>query len=169
MPFGFLCFALGSGRRSSRCHSFFVGWGSLIRRCTPLVEVRAGEALPCFASSLDYLIRSRSCDHQQNARRDVICCLVALCARGAGSAHPLRSTAPVPQNLLAFGLAEVLRKFCGKSIEPNPACAQPSGQQLICNCRSACGKDGAFEDDGETTVWFAPTSVIAEAEHLSSI
>jgi hypothetical protein len=29
-------------------------------------------------------------------------------------------------------------------------------QQLLCNCCSACGDDGAFQDDGEATIWFEP-------------
>ena len=31
-----------------------------------------------------------------------------------------------------------------------------SRQQLLCNYRSACGEDGAFEDDGEAGTWFEP-------------
>jgi hypothetical protein len=33
---------------------------------------------------------------------------------------------------------------------------EPSRQQLLRNCRSACDEDCAFEDDGETTIWFEP-------------
>jgi hypothetical protein len=34
--------------------------------------------------------------------------------------------------------------------------AKPSRQQLLCNCYSACGENGAFEDDGEAPIWFEP-------------
>jgi hypothetical protein len=27
---------------------------------------------------------------------------------------------------------------------------------LLCNCYYAFGEDGAFEDDGEATIWFEP-------------
>jgi hypothetical protein len=33
---------------------------------------------------------------------------------------------------------------------------KPSRQQLLCYCRSACGEDRAFEDDGEPVVWLEP-------------
>jgi hypothetical protein len=32
----------------------------------------------------------------------------------------------------------------------------PSGQQLLCDYRAACREDGAFEDDGEATIWLKP-------------
>ena len=34
--------------------------------------------------------------------------------------------------------------------------AKSSRQQLLCNCRPACGEDRAFEDDGKARVWFEP-------------
>jgi hypothetical protein len=49
-----------------------------------------------------------------------------------------------------------LRKLCGISSTHIDGREQPFGQQLICNCRSARGKDGAFEDDGEAGTWFEP-------------
>jgi len=27
---------------------------------------------------------------------------------------------------------------------------------MLCNCRSAGGKDGALENDGEAAIWFEP-------------
>ena len=39
------------------------------------------------------------------------------------------------------------------AVDPN---AKSSRQQLLCNCRPACGEDRAFEDDGEARVWFEP-------------
>jgi hypothetical protein len=45
-------------------------------------------------------------------------------------------------------------------------CEQLFGQQLIGNCHSARGEDGAFEDDGEATTAVnrkAPMKMIAEA------
>jgi hypothetical protein len=32
----------------------------------------------------------------------------------------------------------------------------PSAMKLICDCRSSCGEDRAFENDGEATIWFEP-------------
>src|SRR5262249_46089027 len=31
-----------------------------------------------------------------------------------------------------------------------------SASQLLCDCRSACREDCAFEDDSEATIWFEP-------------
>ena len=31
-----------------------------------------------------------------------------------------------------------------------------SWQQLRCDCRSTGGENGAFEDDGDPTIWFEP-------------
>jgi hypothetical protein len=61
-----------------------------------------------------------------------------------------------PQNRVAFGRAEVLTAICGNrwshTLRPS---AKLSGQ-VLCNCRSACGEDRAFEDDGEAVSWFEP-------------
>jgi len=48
----------------------------------------------------------------------------------------------------------VLRKLCGNSPIHIGGGERPFVQQLICDCRSTCGEDGAFEDDGEGTIWF---------------
>ena len=51
-------------------------------------------------------------------------------------------------------------------IDPTDGCEQLFGQQLIGNCHSARGEDGAFEDDGEATTAVnrkAPVKMIAEA------
>ena len=65
-------------------------------------------------------------------------------------------TAPVPQKRSRSTGPEVLRKLWGISSTHIDGPEQPFGQQLICNCRSAGGKDGAFEDDGEAVIWFEP-------------
>jgi hypothetical protein len=54
-------------------------------------------------------------------------------------------------------LAEVSSKFCGNPMGPYPSpTAKLSGQQLLCNCHSACCEDRAFQDDGEAVIWFEP-------------
>ena len=51
--------------------------------------------------------------------------------------------------------AEVPRKFCGISMEPYPI-ARAKGQQLMCDCRSACCEDCGLKDEGQAMVWFDP-------------
>ena len=61
-----------------------------------------------------------------------------------GPAAPVKSHDRDPQ-LLALSHPS--------AVDPN---AKSSRQQLLCNCRPACGADRAFEDDGEARVWFEP-------------
>ena len=67
-----------------------------------------------------------------------------LASVGVGPAAPVKSHVRDPQ-LLALSHPSV--------VDPN---AKSSRQQLLCNCRPACGEDRAFEDDGEARVWFEP-------------
>ena len=66
------------------------------------------------------------------------------------------SATPGPQNRAFAEAAEVLRKLCKLDAAISIGPAKPSRQLSLCNCYSGCGEDGAFQDDGEATIWFKP-------------
>ena len=132
-------------------HSFLVGFGlSFNHLITSVVGVRASPALARVRAGSTILTR-----HRTRTLFVIGFELFRSCQRPGTSSQnwpPGRGTPKRPTPRCAL----VPRKFCRNSSTHINGREQPSGQQLICNCGCACGENGAFEEDGEATIWFEP-------------